>query len=230
MVLPGTLRARRIAAAALLLAVLRGAAWVAGGRFLADASRYEVRYFLDRWRAGTLKLEPVRLDELQAQQTRAAAQDPGNPWIEFELAHLLLSRPRLPLQLIDPAMTARQFEARDRYRHVVMLRPTWELAWANLAVSKVVLGEVDREFFAAMELALRHGPWNQDVQMNIIRTGLSVWPLLPLPLQSQLRQAIYRQAHWRLSPQAAALRPMLAKAGRSDLLCLLEAAPKGCAP
>ena len=224
-----TLPAKRVAVAAVLLAVLALAAWESGKRFLADASRAEVRYYVDRARAGTLKLDAARLDQLRAQLGRAIALDPGNPRIDFEMGNLMYFYPG-NANLIDPAVRARYAEVRDHNARAAQLHPTYELAWGNLAHSRYMLGQIDGEFFSAMELALRYGPWNQDSQMNAIRVGIAAWTLLPPALQGQLRQAIHRQAHWRLAPQAAALRPLLAKSGRSDLLCLLEAAPRGCAP
>lgn len=225
----GTLSAKRIAATAVLLAILCGAAWVAGKRFLADVSKADAGYFIDRWRAGKVVLDPVRLDELHAQLNRAVALDPGNALIEFELATLQLSRLGR-WNLVDPVVRARLAEARDRYARAAMLRPTWERAWANLALCRYALGQIDGEFFAAMELSLRHGPWNQQTQMSTIRIGLAAWPLLPTELQSRLRLAIHRQAHWRLAPQATTLRAVMTSLRRTELLCLLEAAPKGCTP
>ena len=221
--------AARVAVAAALLAVLAAAAWESGKRFLADASRAEVRYYVDRSNAGTLKLDAARVDELHAQMIRAVALDPGNPRIEFELANLLFIHPD-NRNFADPAVIARRTEIRDRNARVVQLRPTYELAWGNLALARLQLSQLDEPFFTALELSLRYGPWNQDVQMNAIRLGLLAWPVLPPRLQAQLRQAIHNQAHWRLSPQAGPLRTAITAVGRKELLCLLEPEPKGCVP
>lgn len=219
----------RIPVAVILLTILLGGVRVAGGRFVADASKEDAQYFIERWRAGRLVLAPARLDELQAQLNRGLAVDSENAKLEEDLARLLAWRAERA-SLVDPVVRARLAEMRDRCAHAAALRPTSERAWASVAASRYLLGQIDAEFAAAMELSLRYGPWNQGVQMNVIRVGLAAWTFLPATLQAQLRQAIHRQAHWRLSPQAAALRTAITAAGRKELLCLLEPAPTGCAP
>jgi hypothetical protein len=213
-----------------LLVPLLVAGWFAGHRMLADIANQQARYFIDRWRTGKTQLVPARLDELQAELSSAIKLDPGNPNLHEDLARLHAWRADQG-SLVDPASRAARAEARTHFTQAAILRPTSERAWSSVALMRFLLGEVDSQFGAALELALLRGPWNSEIQMMTIRIGFASWQILTPELQDQLKRAIYNQAHWKLAQQKAQLALMVKAFNRPELACLLEASgPKACPP
>ena len=220
----------RISLGLVLLVPMLTAAWVAGHRMMADISNQQARYYVDRWRARKIQLTPARLDELQVELTRATMLDPDNPNLHEDLARLLAWRSEGG-SLIDPTTRAARTKARAHFTQAAILRPTSERAWSSVALMRFLLGEVDNQFGAALELALLRGPWNSEIQMTTIRIGFASWQILTPELQDQFKRAIYNQAHWKLAPQKAQLELLVKAFQRSELACLLEASgPKACPP
>jgi len=217
----------RLPAVLLSGAALMGAIWIAGHVFLADVINQEARYYIDRWRSGALKLSHSRLDEIQSDLTRSIAYDPSNPNYQEDLARFLTWRNE-KATLLDLAARRDRMQARILFSEAAVRRPTSERAWASVAATRFILGEVDTHFAAALSLALRQGPWNPEIQMNAIRVGLASWSILTEDLQKELRKAIHNQAHWNLAPQRDALATMIKSYRRNELLCLLDEGPGGC--
>lgn len=219
----------RLPAVLLSGAALMGAIWIAGHVFLADVISQEARYYIDRWRSGALKLSHSRLDEIQSDLTRSIAYDPSNPNYQEDLARFLAWRNERAT-LLDPAARRDRAQARELFTQAALRRPTSERAWSSVAAMRFVLGEVDSDFSAALNLALRQGPWNPEIRVNAIRIGLASWDVLPPDLQATLRRAIHQQAHWALAPQKDTLAGFIKGYRRGELLCLLDPGPKGCPP
>lgn len=225
-----TTRILRITLGLILLGVLAAALWFAGHRMLADILDHQSRFYLDRWRAGKIQLPPAKLDELQTDLKSAVMLDPNNPNLHEDLARLYAWRSEKG-SLIDPTSRAARVEARTHFTQAAVLRPTSERAWASAALMQFMLGEVDQHYGAALRLALLRGPWNSEIQMLTIFTGLASWQILTPELQDQFRRAIYNHAHWKLAPQKAQLDTWIKSIRRPELACLLEASgPKACPP
>ena len=73
-------------------------------------------------------------------------------------------------------------------------RPTSPFLWANLALTKLYLNEIDGELFAALRHADELGPWEPSSQQTILFVGLAVWQDLGPELQQQLLRTIQRGA------------------------------------
>lgn len=225
-----TTRILRITLGLTLIGVLAAAFWFAGHRMLADILDHQSRFYLDRWRDGKIQLPPARLDELQEDLRYAVSLDPNNPNLHESLARLYAWRSENG-SLIDPASRAARVEARTHFTQAAVLRPTSERAWASSALMRFMLGEVDRHYGAALQLALLRGPWNSEIQMLTIFTGLASWEILTPELQDQFKRAVYNQAHWKLAPQKAQLERWIKGLGQPELACLLEVSgPKACPP
>ncbi|MDH5257316.1 MAG: hypothetical protein OEX07_04895, partial [Gammaproteobacteria bacterium] len=69
-------------------------------------------------------------------------------------------------------------KALDYYRQALVKRPAFGFYWANIAVIKSILGEVDEEFYLSVDRSLVLGAWDPGVQLKIADATLSVWYLL----------------------------------------------------
>lgn len=115
------------------------------------------------------------------------------------------------------------------YKRAITGRPSFGLAWANLAQSKVLNQEIDDETIGALELAMIYGPWEPVLQQKVIWVGMAIWFQLPEPLKSKLTVSISRalrndrqgkfviEAAIKLG-RTAILRPLLTEKKHIDLL------------
>ncbi|MEH6825761.1 MAG: hypothetical protein V7629_17845 [Motiliproteus sp.] len=66
----------------------------------------------------------------------------------------------------------------DFYRQSLSSRPAWPYAWGNLVLLKAGQGQLDAEFYHALERAATLGPWEPEVQMALTEAGLAHWSAL----------------------------------------------------
>jgi hypothetical protein len=78
------------------------------------------------------------------------------------------------------------------------MRPGSPYAWASIALLKLRLGQMDAEFYGALERAAQFGPWEPAVQVAIADAGLAAWRRLAPPAKAlvvaDLERALLRQA------------------------------------
>jgi len=82
--------------------------------------------------------------------------------------------------------------AHEQYSKAVVLRPTSPYAWANRAWARYHLGLLDAEFYAALENAIRLGPWEPKVQLVVVDLGLGLWPVMPPDLRVKILGMVQR--------------------------------------
>jgi hypothetical protein len=75
----------------------------------------------------------------------------------------------------------------DYHRQATEKRPTWALAWINLAQSKVLNQETDQEAFDAIRNSYRLGRWQEKVQQRVLWLSIGIWPVLP----NDIREEVY---------------------------------------
>jgi tetratricopeptide (TPR) repeat protein len=163
--------------------------YAAGARGLADADYYPARRAMAQWAADKRAPAPAALDAVQAALERASAHAPSNPLYVEELGRLYEMR-ALPLQL--PASRPLLEKSRAQFRRAAALRPGSPYAWSNLALVKFRLGEMDFEFYGALDRAARFGPWEPAVQLTLADIGLAGWRWLALPGKLTVLGAIER--------------------------------------
>ena len=66
-------------------------------------------------------------------------------------------------------------DASARFRQALRQRPTSPFLWANLALTKLYLDEIDGELLTALRNANELGPWEPTVQQTLLFVGLAVW-------------------------------------------------------
>ena len=184
---------RRVWLRLLLSVLLLGLARLAGrqalGNYLALAP---LAYLHDAQLPGA---KPVRadLDVAVAQLRRAGAVDPGDPDIAAGLGQtrLLLAAqttgaPRLAL--LDAAL-------RD-YRRATALRPNSPYLWAALMSTLYARARLQplspsqgAELAQALRRAVRLGPWEPDVLLEVVSVGPAVYAVLDASARAALQLA-----------------------------------------
>lgn len=99
------------------------------------------------------------------------------------------------LPVWEPEAKKHTRAALDYYREAISRRPSWPYTWANLAVVKFRLAELDHEFFSALERAAVLGPWEPQIQKTVADLGLAAWEVLPEETRAQVRANLERGIH-----------------------------------
>lgn len=112
----------------------------------------------------------------------ALSWNPLDADLLMRLAHLY--RWRAFDQRLSPELAQ---ESHDRAVQFVMAacrrRPSWGSAWASLAVIKTVAGRVDQQMILALNRAMILGPWERQVQRQVVFVGIQTWHHLPADTQ-----------------------------------------------
>lgn len=137
----------------------------------------------------------------------------GNPWALEQVGALNLARMRA--STVPREAVALASDARIRFRQALVQRPTSPFLWANLALAKLYLDEVDAEFFAALRHAEELGPWEPVVQQVSVFVGLAAWRELDPEMRQVLVRTLDRGAHG----NAEKLVQIVRSYRRFDLIC-----------
>ena len=202
--------------AALLIAGI----YAAAVRGLADAHYTNARILLAAATQAKRLPAQTELSEVRASLHAALLLEPSNPMFVEQLARTR-EMTALGLGRRDPAAHAALHESLDAYRAAALMRPGSPYAWASIALLKLRLGEMDVEFYGALERAARLGPWEQPVQIAIADAGLASWRRLAPPAQSLVIAALERG----LLRQAPEIRRIAAAHGTLPLVCAGAALP-----
>ena len=180
-------------AAALLIAAMH----VAAVRGLADAHYTSARLTLaEAAPANRAQLRPVpprpeALALAQASVREALALEPSNP-LFVEQSARLQELHALGLRRGDPAIRDGLRQSLAQYRVAAAMRPGSPYVWANIAMLKARLDDMDFEFYGALERAGRLGPWEPQVQIAMIDVGLTAWTWLARPGRDLVLGALER--------------------------------------
>jgi len=141
---------------------------------------------------------------------------PDNPWALEGLGSLDLARMRASRIPRDALAVTR--DAHARFRQALVQRPTSAFLWANLALAKLYLDEIDDELLGALRHADELGPWEADVQQTTLFVGLAVWRDLDPPLQQALARTVERGA----SRNTQKMFEIVNSYARFDLICAID--------
>ena len=109
-------------------------------------------------------------------------------------------------------------DAQMHFRQALQQRPTSPFLWANLALAKLNLDEIDAELFAALRYANELGPWEPAVQQTALFVALAAWH----GLDAGLRQAVATMIKRGALRNAQAMFEIVQSFGRYDLVCGVE--------
>jgi len=109
-------------------------------------------------------------------------------------------------------------EALVRYRASIKERPTWPYTWFELSRAKVRASELDSEFQIALKNAIRFGPNERKLQIEVVKLGLLAWEWL----DDSTQDAVWEVAEVIIKRDPKALYRAVDSYGRLDLLCSVE--------
>lgn len=139
-----------------------------------------------------------------------------NPWALEGLGAIDLARMRV--STIPREALAVTRSARARFRQALLQRPTSPFLWANLALAKLYLDEIDDELLTALRHADELGPWEPTVQQTVLFVGLAAWQDLDPDLRQNLARAIERGA----TRNTRKMFDIVSSYTRFDLICAIE--------
>jgi len=138
---------------------------------------------------------------------------PNSAWSLEEAGAFQLRRMRVAR---DPALATAAARSANSLFHLALIeRPTSPFAWANLALSKLYLDELDDELFAALRHADELGPWEPEVQQSVLFVGLAAWHKLDAAQRAAMIQTLGRAVR----RNASKVTEIIKTFDRFDLLC-----------
>jgi hypothetical protein len=208
------MRLRRIAMPLLVAPLLAAGIYAAAVRGLADAHYTTARLELT---AGVPKdgaPRPEAIGPALASLREARMLEPANPHFVEQVARL----EELQALRLGPRAPARREGLRQslaQYREAAAMRPGSPYVWANIAMLKARLNDMDFEFYGALERAARLGPWEPQVQIAMVDIGMATWGWLAKPGREWVLGAMERG----LLRQAPEIRRIAAIHGSLPRLC-----------
>lgn len=159
--------------AMLPIAVLCGLACLAARQTVSDVYTLTVALDVGSWQRPGVKRDADAVPQVLARLSRALAIVPENDWaLEF---HGAMQFETMRAATDPEVAIAAAGASRDSFRQILQLRPTSHVGWINLAAAKQSLGEIDNQFFAALERSARHGPWEPPALLLGLQLGLGAW-------------------------------------------------------
>ena len=85
--------------------------------------------------------------------------------------------------------------SKDFYQQAIKLRPAWPFSWANFALIKQQLNELDEEYNHAIERAVTLGAWESKLQNIVTQATLPSWQQLNKDTQNLVVENSFRALH-----------------------------------
>jgi tetratricopeptide (TPR) repeat protein len=144
---------------------------LAAPRGLADLSVFSARHQLARLDERREAPTPADWQRARGEFQRALELEPDNPALAESLARWY-ERYSLRLPRSSALAAAYLEQSAAHLRQALFARPSSPHTWANLALVKLRLGQIDAEFQAAVGNARRLGPWEPEVRAALDQIAL----------------------------------------------------------
>ena len=199
-----------------LILILGFLAFKAGREGLSNFYAQSAQLEIERWSKPGQTLRGNEGTRVMQYLGSSLYHSPNNPW-PLEVMGTLQLRSMSAAK--DPRLAvAAARSANVNFRMALAQRPTSPFSWANVALTKLYLGEQDEALLRAIERAEELGPWEPEVQQTVIFVGLTLWNRLNPTQQATVVRAMDRGA--RRNPGKIA---EIAKTfDRIDLFCALS--------
>ena len=207
---------RRAAYAGALILILGCLAWKAGKEGISSLYVEAAHKEINRWATPGQRFRGDEWTRVMQYLTDSLHYSPNNAWSLEEMGAFQLRRMRAAT---DPALATAAVRSANAHFHLALIeRPTSPFAWANLALSKLYLDELDDELFAALRHADELGPWEPEVQQSVLFVGLAAWN----KLGTAQRVAMGRTLERAVQRNASIVTEMVKGFNRLDLLCAIN--------
>ncbi len=170
---------------------------------------------VEQWTPGSRAPGAAEIGGVAKYFSESLGYVPDNPWALEGAGAMDLARMRAS-RIPREALAATK-DARMHFRQALRQRPTSPFLWANLALTKLYLNEIDDELFAALRHADELGPWEQTVQQTNLFVGLAAWQ----DLDPDLRQALVRSIQRGASRNPQKMFEIVKSYTRFDLVCAI---------
>ena len=146
---------------------------------------------MDHWRTGQPMPSDEELDRLGKLLEKAQSLNSQNADIAFDRGRFAEWKAQKHPLWTEEAHQYRK-EAIEYFREAISLRPSWGLAWVNLANSLVLNQQLYSGGMEALEKAAVLAPLESNVQQRVIWLGLSQWKHADGDLRMRLRGILER--------------------------------------
>jgi hypothetical protein len=211
----GKFSGRAVSVGALIL-VLGCLAWKAGKEGISNFYVQSAHQEINRWETPGQRFRGDEWTRVMQYLTKSLHYSPNNAWSLEEMGTFQLRRMRAAT---DPALAMAAVRSANAHFHMTLIeRPASPFAWANLALSKLYLDELDDELFAALRRADELGPWEPEVQQSVLFVGLAAWHKLGAAQQAAMVRTLERAVR-RNAPKVTEI---VKSFNRLDLLCAIN--------
>jgi tetratricopeptide (TPR) repeat protein len=200
------------------IAALCALSFLAARQTLSDMYAHTAALEIEAWSRPGFRREADALPQAIAKLERALTISPNNAWALELMGAMRFEAVRNATDPQEAVAAARA--SRDSFRRALWQRPTAAQTWVNVALAKQSLGELDGEYFAALEQSVRYGPWEPAVLLLGLQTGLGAWDQTS-PAQRELILGMRDRAAQR---DAASVNRIARDYNRPDLACDPKAA------
>lgn len=183
----------------------------AAGLFVQSA-----QFEIDRWTSVSSKPSARDINRVARYFSDSLRYAANNPWALEGIGALDLATMRASTVPKEALAAAR--DGRMRFRQALLQRPASPFLWANLALAKLYLNEIDDEFLAALRHADELGPWEPASQQTVLFAGLAAWQ----ELDPALRQTLVRNIERGALRDARKTFEIVKSYGRFDLVCAID--------
>lgn len=195
----------------LALVTVQTARLGAAGLFVQSA-----RFELDKWASASPRPNRLDIDRVARYFAEGLRYAADNPWALEGIGALDLASMRIS-KTPQEALAATR-DAHSRFRQALIQRPTAPMLWANVALAKLYLDEIDGDFFTALRRADELGPWEPAVQQTVLFVGLAKWQ----DLDSALRRTLVRSIERGASRNTRRMFEIVKSYRRFDLICAIN--------
>jgi len=161
----------------LIILLLIYFAYSAVKRGIADVFSYTPKAIMSQWGKGSAKVGDENWQKANQSLLAALEYSPENSDYLTLMGNLYEWRGTG--KALNSAEVISDYQiALTHYRQAAQQQPAFAFYWANIAVVKSILSEVDEEFYSSIMNALKLGPWEPGVQLKIADATLGSWFLL----------------------------------------------------
>lgn len=168
-----------------LLGIYTAFTWIMG-----DLYGYKVRYAVEQWQEQDGLPKVADINQVIEDVDSAIGWEVDNPQYH-ELKARALYYKALALGVDDEGLIYIEL-AKKSHILAISLRPKWPYSWANLVLMKSYLKEWDDEYSAALDNAVRFGPWEQSVHLTLAHAGALSWAHLSIEQKKAIAENVER--------------------------------------
>jgi len=209
------IKCAKLLTALVLISLCAWSIYHAGKLAIADVLHYPVKSWIETIDTSN-SISPEEFDKVQVKILRSISFNPNNAEYQEYLGRIHY------LRAVNNYQDTKLFrdniqQAYLAHKQAIKLRPEWPYSWANLALMKSHLQQLDVEYLYAVNQAVRFGPWEISSNEALVQAGFNGWARLSQNSQKITVAALERV--YQQSPQTT--RQLIRHFGNEAHVCLL---------